>query len=80
MKLSLYNFEGKGFMSDLKQGDVVQLKSGGPKMTLDTIGYHVGQCSWFDASMNRQKEDFNLCSLMLYSEQEQTKKMIEENL
>jgi len=38
-------------VSELKNGDIVELKSGGPKMTIDFIG-HVGDpqkadCSWF---------------------------------
>ena len=37
-----------------KVGDVVRLKSGGPKMTITAIGDHLGEqkawCSWFDGT------------------------------
>jgi uncharacterized protein YodC (DUF2158 family) len=51
----------------LKPGDVVQLKSGGPKMTIDSIGYGTGgdkaKCIWFD---NNDRKDalFKLDSLV----------------
>jgi len=40
-------------MADLKTGDVVKLKSGGPKMTvtrLEEEGYYKGhvKCNWFE--------------------------------
>jgi uncharacterized protein YodC (DUF2158 family) len=43
-------------MSDIKAGDVVQLKSGGPKMTVskvyqDTKGIPTARCDWFDGSI-----------------------------
>jgi uncharacterized protein YodC (DUF2158 family) len=40
-------------MSEFKNGDVVQLKSGGPKMTINNIGkynyadYDSANCDWF---------------------------------
>lgn len=40
-------------MSDFKPGDVVRLKSGGPKMTINNIGkynyadYDSAACDWF---------------------------------
>ncbi len=36
-------------MEDFKDGDVVQLKSGGPKMTVDSWDEELGvyHCSWF---------------------------------
>jgi uncharacterized protein YodC (DUF2158 family) len=42
--------------SEIKVGDVVQLKSGGPKMTVDNIGkynyspHDQAACSWFDGA------------------------------
>lgn len=38
----------------MKQGDVVQLKSGGPKMTVD-FTYKFGvACTWFDGQTKRE--------------------------
>jgi uncharacterized protein YodC (DUF2158 family) len=48
-------------MSDVKKGDVVELKSGGPKMTVTDIGDYSpmgpeegAKCVWFEK--NAQKE------------------------
>lgn len=40
-------------MTDIAKGDVVQLKSGGPKMTVtqvgkDALGVMSVSCAWFD--------------------------------
>ena len=44
-------------MSDITKGDVVQLKSGGPAMTVESVGNYSGmgtgpengaKCVWFD--------------------------------
>jgi uncharacterized protein YodC (DUF2158 family) len=59
---------------EFKMGDVVVLKSGGPKMTIEKIGPRnsnngeiVANCVWFEN--NQTKEDkFNLVSLMLAPE------------
>jgi len=59
---------------DFKAGDVVVLKSGGPKMTIEKIGPKnsnneeiVAHCVWFEN--NQPKEDrFNPATLMLNSE------------
>jgi uncharacterized protein YodC (DUF2158 family) len=52
--------------SDFKPGDVVKLKSGGPKMTIDGIDDYTGgrfaKCPWFDGTMNKEKL-FSLASL-----------------
>jgi len=38
-------------MNEIKAGDVVKLKSGGPAMTVTSVGDHYGElsayCSWF---------------------------------
>jgi uncharacterized protein YodC (DUF2158 family) len=48
------------------EGDVVQLKSGGPKMTVDELHDQAGQlqatCSWFDGAI-RMSDVFVLHSL-----------------
>ncbi len=46
-------------MSAWKIGDVVQLKSGGPKMTVNAHGdQDYCHCVWFDTAMNQQKGSF----------------------
>jgi uncharacterized protein YodC (DUF2158 family) len=44
-------------MADIKAGDVVELKSGGPKMTVEKVGPHNGVerafCEWFDGNENK---------------------------
>jgi len=47
--------------SDIKQGDVVQLKSGGPRMTVQRLGDYTmvggpgAECVWFDGSKEQRK-------------------------
>lgn len=42
---------------ELKRGDVVQLRSGGPNMTIlsigDLYGSKVAYCSWFDGATEK---------------------------
>ncbi len=59
-------------MTELKIGDVVQLKSGGPLMTIEEIGsfplHPMGaKCVWFERSEPKSKV-FALTSLELYRE------------
>jgi uncharacterized protein YodC (DUF2158 family) len=57
-------------MSDeIKVGDTVKLKSGGPTMTVDWVSREnpsilVAGCSWFDDSNKKQFERFPLTSLV----------------
>jgi uncharacterized protein YodC (DUF2158 family) len=37
-------------MNDFKIGDIVQLKSGGPKMTVEKVGATGITCQWFAGS------------------------------
>ncbi len=48
-----------------KPGDVVILKSGGEKMTVDAISEFTGlvQCSWFDSKKKFQRQQFQPTSL-----------------
>lgn len=44
-------------MADFKIGDVVRLKSGGPKMTVDSLkGKDTVQCRWFEDKQVRSAE------------------------
>jgi uncharacterized protein YodC (DUF2158 family) len=40
---------------DFEPGDVVQLKSGGPPMTVEQVGNEAVSCSWFEKVGNRQQ-------------------------
>jgi len=49
-------------MSDIKEGDIVALKSGGPVMTVETISDYEGTgkndgayCHWFDGKKPESK-------------------------
>lgn len=52
---------------DIKVGDVVKLKSGGPTMTVETITYRseflVAEVVWFDASDEEKSGRFLITSL-----------------
>ena len=66
---------------NFNKGDVVRLKSGGPKMTIDYIGPHTmgsdhdeAQCSWFELRKGtevRRQEWFELTSLAKPNEDEE---------
>lgn len=66
-------------------GDIVQLKSGGPTMTISRdevfrgfTGYaHLRECTWFDESGNLHKETFPIDSLV---EASKTMTAIEQTL
>ena len=55
-------------MSDFKVGDVVQLKSGGPTMTIQRMYPNStppdAKCKWFDEKSATKEEDFALESLI----------------
>ena len=62
-------FQGRNQMPEqIKAGDTVQLKSGGPKMTVDWVsdefGTLVAGCSWFVDKL-KQFDRFPVTSLML---------------
>jgi len=58
-------------MSELKIGDVVQLKSGGPAMTIEWLGKGMmddvqkASCTWFEGKKH-SKADFSVSSLKKY--------------
>ncbi len=43
----------------IKKGDVVQLKSGGPLMTVQTVNTGIANCVWFDDGQNLRFADFS---------------------
>ncbi len=50
---------------EMKKGDTVKLKSGGPKMTVeaafkDAGGFMCVRCSWFDKQDKRHAEAFEI--------------------
>ena len=53
----------------LKAGDVVQLKSGGPKMTIDWIDSDTATttCTWFEGAKRNQAQ-FSSSSLVLVTD------------
>ncbi len=48
----------------MKQGDVVQLKSGGPKMTVVTVNGNDVRCSFFDGQGEMDEGTFPIACLM----------------
>jgi uncharacterized protein YodC (DUF2158 family) len=57
-------------MAEIKAGDVVQLKSGGPKMTVSLVGTTMGGttlqawCDWFEGT-KKMEGSFPLTSLKI---------------
>lgn len=48
-------------MDEIKIGDVVLLKSGGPNMTVEKIQDNdLADCLWFDQDKNLQRNTFSL--------------------
>ena len=45
-------------MQPFMAGEVVQLKSGGPKMTVENIAHGKVFCQWFDENNNLQRNMF----------------------
>lgn len=75
-------------MSELKIGDIVQLKSGGPAMTIDNIDKMViaaignevlsskpdyAWVSWMDKKDQRQNDSFPVTSLTIYEPRKRAK-------
>lgn len=42
-----------------KKGDVVRLKSGGPRMTVAELGQSLVSCTWFDERNNPHSQAFD---------------------
>lgn len=50
-------------MSQFKTGDVVRLKSGGPKMTVKEEGDSIVSCQWFDRNGKTHTDKFQVVML-----------------
>jgi uncharacterized protein YodC (DUF2158 family) len=48
---------------EIKAGDVVILKSGGPRMTVHSLERNMATCEWFDAKGAAQLKSFLVTSL-----------------
>lgn len=57
----------------MKTGDVVRLKSGGPKMTLGEVDNVYGACEWFEHNVVYERE-FSVAMLEVVAEEEGTYK------
>lgn len=68
----LYMYElwqdGKRGKQSMKSGDVVRLKSGGPKMTLGEVDNVYGACEWFEHNVVFERE-FSVAMLEVVSEE-----------
>jgi uncharacterized protein YodC (DUF2158 family) len=56
-------------MTEIKAGDVVQLKSGGPEMVVNFVehdGVEIASCSWFDKT-KKESGRFPVVTLRLVS-------------
>ena len=52
-------------MGEITSGDMVQLKSGGPVMTVEWVDRDGGaQCVWFDTGGKHQSQYFVLATLI----------------
>ena len=58
---------GETKMADeqFKAGDIVSLRSGGPKMTIATVDGQTAFCEWFTDDQHPQGKSFHLASLKL---------------
>lgn len=48
---------------EIKKGDTVRLKSGGPLMTVQSIADNEASCTWFDDKNNRKEGIFDPATL-----------------
>lgn len=49
-------------------GDVVRLKSGGPKMTILAMDETQATCAWFNRNGRNQSDDFPLVAIEVFIE------------
>lgn len=52
-------------------GDVVRLKSGGPKMTITALDETEATCAWFNRNGRNQSDDFPLATIEIFVAREQ---------
>lgn len=55
--------------NNFKPGDIVELKSGGPDMTISSIENGSVFCQWFDSKSEPQGRSYTLAVLKLSSSQ-----------
>jgi uncharacterized protein YodC (DUF2158 family) len=53
----------------IKPGDVVSLRSGGPRMTIATVDGSSAYCEWFSDDQQPQSRSFALTSLKIEERQ-----------
>lgn len=53
-------------MPDIKPGDLVRLKSGGPAMTVTKLADDDAKCMWFESNEFLRQETFPSVALVIY--------------
>ena len=62
-----YLLNNKNMSTELKEGDLVILKSGGPTMTIKEIKEEVASCIWFNKDrVTEHKGDYKISTLIKY--------------
>ena len=52
--------------TSMQIGDVVRLKSGGPKMTITALDEAQATCVWFNRNGRNQSDDFPLATIEMF--------------
>ncbi len=48
---------------EIKAGDVVELRSGGPPMSVELVESGIAHCAWIDPKGNAKHVEFNVAAL-----------------
>jgi len=62
-------------MSDFDDGDLVQLRSGGPAMTIKEFSQGTYVCEWFTKEQELRTAKFSPASLAKYAPPQQTRRV-----